>query len=278
MSDHTSDDAARPHTITSERDAHGSGRRPVAETADPPVRWRESPIDRQGWITMTVTFVVATTVSTVIGLALVRWWDSGGAGKADADLNRWLEAHRTDGWTTFWEYVSQSSDTLTKIVFGVVLIPVFLWLFRRWHEYALVVGGLVLEVCVFGLSSTLVGRDRPPVEQLDGAPTDSFPSGHIAAATVFYGGLAVVIFMQTRRRGPRAVATTIGVVMPVAIATARLYLGMHYLTDAIAGVTLGVVVLAVMWHVVHRTLPAGESPALHDIEPGAVGAGSGATR
>ncbi len=274
MSNDTSHHATGRPTTDTVPDAPGNGLRRDAMAADTSIRWRKSPIDRQGWITMAVTFVVATAALTVIGLALLRWWDTGGAGEVDADLNRWLEARRTDGWTTFWEYVSQSSDTLTKILFGVVLIPVFLWLFRRWHEYALVVGGLVLEVCVFGLSSTLVGRDRPPVEQLDGAPTNSFPSGHIAAATVFYGGLAVVIFMQTRRRGPRAVAATIGVVMPVAVATARLYLGMHYVTDAIAGVALGAVALAVMWHVVHRTLPADESPASHDIEPDVVVAGS----
>ena len=56
---------------------------------------------------------------------------------------------------------------------------------RRWR--------LMFEVAVFGTTSKLIARDRPPVEQLDGAPTNSWPSGHIAAAVVFYVGLAIIV-------------------------------------------------------------------------------------
>ena len=228
------------------------------------IKWKSSPIDRHGFGIAVLTFVIATACSIGAGFAIVEWWDGSRLGEWDADINRRLEAGRTSGTTTVAEYVSQSSDTLTKILLGVALIPVTLWLFRRWHEWTIIVGGLILEVCIFGLSSVIVGRERPPVEQLDGAPTDSFPSGHIAAATVFYAGLAVVIFMRTERRGPRTIAVIIGVGVPVAMTWARMYLGMHYLTDAIAGVVIGVVVLAVMHRIVHRTLPEWESPAVHD--------------
>lgn len=228
------------------------------------IMWKSSPIDRRGFGIAVITFLVATACSIGIGFAIVEWWDGSSFGEWEADINRRLEAGRTSGMTTIAEYVSQSSDTLTKILLGVTLLPVMLWLFRRWHEWTLVFGGLILEVCIFGLSSMIVGRERPPVEQLDGAPTDSFPSGHIAAATVFYTGLAVVIFMRTERRGPRIVAAVIGIGMPLGVAWARMYLGMHYLTDAIAGVIIGVIVLAVMYRIVHRTLPERESPAAHD--------------
>ena len=236
----------------------------MTQTASADIDWRTSPIDRTGWLMMLATFVASTTVLTIIGFAILEWWDGSAAGERDADLVRWFEAQRTDSLTSAAELGSLASDTLTKIILGVALIPVCLWLFRRWHEYALIVGGLVVEVSSFGLTSQLVGRERPPVEQLDGAPTNSFPSGHIAAATVFYVGLALVIFMRTRRPGPRVVAVVIAVVMPTGMVVSRLYLGMHYLSDAVAGMALGLVVLAVMWRVVHRTLPSAESPELHD--------------
>lgn len=255
MTDHTDPHNIAIHTID-----------PAGEHRDrrSDIDWRTSPIDRTGWSMMLATFAVATAVLTVTGLAVVHWWDGSAAGERDADLIRWIEDRRTSSLTRAAELVSLASDTLTKVIIGVALIPVCLWLFRRWHEYALIVGGLVVEVCAFGLSSQLVGRERPPVEQLDGAPTNSFPSGHIAAATVFYVGLALVIFMRTRRPGPRLVAVLIAVVMPIGMVVSRLYLGMHYLSDAVAGMILGGVVLAVMWRVVHRTLPLEESPAFHD--------------
>ena len=81
---------------------------------------------------------------------------------------------------------------------------------------------------------------------------------------MFYVGLALVIVMRTTRLGPRIVAAVIAVVMPLGMVASRLYLGMHYLSDAVAGMALGGVVLAVMWRVVHRTLPLEESPAFHD--------------
>ncbi len=228
------------------------------------IRWKTSPIDRHGLLTMLAAFVVGTGIFTVIGLAIVEWWDTGGAGAADADLNRWLEEHRTERLSSIAHGISTAGDTLSKVIAGLVLIPVFLWLFRRWHEYALIVGGLVVEVCVFGLSSEIVGRDRPPVEQLDGAPTNSFPSGHIAAATVYYGGLALVFFMRTRRPSARATGVAIAIIGIAGTTWARLYQGMHYLTDAVAGIILGFAVLTVMWQVIHRTLPPEESPEAHD--------------
>lgn len=238
-----------------------------------PIAWKQSPIDRHGLLVMIATFVLATATSTAVGWMVVEWWEPSAAGRADERINLWLEDARTGDWNTVAERTSMLSDTLTKVLLGVALLPVFLWLFRRWHEYALVFGGLLLEVSIFGVSTMLVGRERPPVERLDGAPTNSWPSGHIAAATVFYVGLAVVIFMRTRRAGPRVVGVVIGVAATVGVAVSRLYLGMHYLTDAVAGVVIGLVTLAVMYHVVHRTLPTDESPHLHDRERELLGAG-----
>ncbi len=235
------------------------------------IRWKTSPIDKRGWLLMLATFVVGTAIYTAIGLAIVEWWDTGSADPPEADLNRWLEDNRTAPLTNFAEVISHAGDTLSKVIAGVVLIPVFLWLFRRWHEYALIVGGLVVEVCIFGLSSELVGRGRPPVEQLDGAPTNSFPSGHIAAATVYYGGLALVFFFRTRRPGARAIGVVIALMGIVFTTWARLYQGMHYVTDAVAGIILGLGVLAVMWRVVHHTLPDAESPEEHDRAAGRPG-------
>jgi membrane-associated phospholipid phosphatase len=230
-----------------------------------PIEYTTSPIDKPGAGIMAVTAIVGIAVTTLVGLALVEWWGLSRFGRADIDLSVWLEEHRTETLTAVTERISMASDTLTKVLLAAALIPVFLWLFRRWHEWALIVGGLVIEVTIYGVAARIVQRDRPPVEQLDGSPSGiSFPSGHIAAATVFYGGLAIVIFMQTRRTWPRVIASIVGVGVPIAMVWARLYLGMHFLTDAIAGLLIGVTVLVVMHYVVHRTLSEDESPELHD--------------
>jgi len=57
-----------------------------------------------------------------------------------------------------------------------------------------------------------------------------------------------VVFWNTKSRLARAVFATIAVVVPLVVITSRLYLGMHYVTDAVGGVVLGLVTLLIVRH------------------------------
>lgn len=214
--------------------------------------WKQSPLDRRGMLAVLVGYVSLTAALTFVGVIVVAAWEGSALGELDADVNRWLADRRTATWTTLSDYASMPSDTLTMIVASAVLLPVFLLTFRRWEDWAFLVGALVVEVTTFVTASTLVGRDRPPVEQLDGAPTDSFPSGHVAAAVVFYVGLAVVVSWHARDVRVRAPFFALAVIAPVVVAASRLYRGMHYVTDELGGVALGLAALAVMWIAIER--------------------------
>ena len=79
------------------------------------------------------------------------------------------------------------------------------------------------------------------MERLLESPVDtSFPSGHVAAATV-YAALVVIVFWHTRALWARSLAVVLAVVASLAVAWARAYQGMHFLSDVIAGIVLGVV-------------------------------------
>ncbi len=228
--------------------------------ADEPIAWKHPPIDGGGLRGIAGAYVVATATLTLVGLAVVEWWEGSRLGGWDAEFIAWFERRRTDRWTTLADVGSGFSDAPTIVALGVLGIPVFLVLFRRWHDHVLIFGGVALETLIFLTASTLVGRDRPPVEQLGGSPTNSFPSGHIAAAVVVYGGFALVVAMQTRRRALRIVAGGFAVFAVVAVVLSRWYLGMHYVTDAVAGLALGVFVVATMHWAVHRTLEGASLP------------------
>ena len=143
-------------------------------------------------------------------------------------------------------YTSMLSATLTMIVLSAALLPVLLLTFHSWREWTQIVVGLLLESAIFITAATLVGRDRPDVERLDAAPTNSFPSGHIAAATVFYLGLALVVGDHVASRALRTCAIALAATAVLVVIHSRLYRGMHYPTDALAGVTLGIAVLIVV--------------------------------
>lgn len=87
--------------------------------------------------------------------------------------------------------------------------------------------------------TTVVGRDRPDVARLDASPVgSSFPSGHTAAAAA-YVAIAVVVFWHTRKRWVRVLVVFLAAVVPVIVELSRMYRGMHFLSDTLAGAVLG---------------------------------------
>ena len=195
---------------------------------------------------LVLIWIALTTAYVLVGLAIVHLWDPSAGGRADARVSQWFDDHRTDQRNHLAEIGSAFSNTETKIGLLIILCPLMLWMYRRWHDWSFLAIGLIFEVTVFFTSSKIVRRDRPQIEQLDTAPTFSWPSGHIAACVVFYVGIATVVFWNTKSRLSRTVFATIAVVVPLIVITSRLYLGMHYVTDAIGGVVLGLSTLLIV--------------------------------
>jgi membrane-associated phospholipid phosphatase len=130
---------------------------------------------------------------------------------------------------------------VVKIVVTAIEAMAMLIIWKRWLESLIVVVALILEALTFITVTTLVGRPRPNVPRLEGAPVDSsYPSGHMAAA-VAYSAIIVVVFWHTRRRWIRVIAAAVGVIIPLCVGFSRVYRGMHYFSDVICGALLGVV-------------------------------------
>ena len=202
---------------------------------------------RSGLTLLVIGWVGLSVLTTAIGLAIVEWWEPSSLGDADADVNRWWEARRTPWLDEIATLGSAFSDTITIVLFAIPAIPLFLWWFRRWHEVALLIGVMVLETGVYLVASRVVLRERPPVEQVSGPFTDhSFPSGHVAAAIVFYGALAIIVIWHAPQRWARTIWMGIAFVVPAWVAWSRVYLGIHHVTDFIGSLIIGVGVLIVV--------------------------------
>ena len=197
-----------------------------------PVHRRQSAQLLCGWVVLTVVWIGLGTLLTgpLAGGVIVR---------ADERIANWMIAQRTPTWDHVTVWGSLLAETTTKVVVTAVLAVVFLWLWRRWFEPVFLVVSLVIEAAAFIVVTTVVGRDRPDVPRLDSSPVgSSFPSGHVAAAAA-YAAIAVVVFWHTRKRWARILVVLVAVLVPVIVALSRMYRGMHFLSDTIAGAVLG---------------------------------------
>lgn len=111
---------------------------------------------------------------------------------------------------------------------------------RRWREAAVMVlapgGGILLSQ---GLKS-LFGRDRPEEAwRLVEAVNASFPSGHAMLSAVVYLTLGALVARFAKRRRVKAFAMTGAVIVALLVGLSRVYLGVHWPSDVLAGWCLG---------------------------------------
>jgi membrane-associated phospholipid phosphatase len=181
---------------------------------------------------------------TAMGLLLTKAVLAGGYGRWDETVNRWLADHRIAPLDRLTGLATFMANTLPVVVLLVVATAVLL-LRRRLREALFLVGALAYELSVFLVANALVDRPRPDVPRLDSTPsTSSFPSGHIAATLAFWCGTALIVNATVRNRVVRVLVWVVAVVMTVNVAFARVYRGMHHVTDVSAGAILGIGALA----------------------------------
>ena len=157
---------------------------------------------------------------------------------ADLEVVRDIAARRSPAETTIAHVLSRLGSSL---LIGPLALACCIALYRKLGPasglyVAVATAGAVV---IFNVDKLLVGRPRPPVAHLEAATHSSFPSGHATLSAAFYVALATVVASRWGPR-PRAVGLmTTAVLLVAAIASSRVYLGVHYPTDVAAGVLLG---------------------------------------
>lgn len=197
--------------------------------------------------------IVALLVLT--GLAVTHLGALRPALRWDDHVNKWFVDQRTPGLDRASGWFTSLANTMGIVVVAAVVTGVLLVL--RWGRRALLLlVGLSLELASFLSANYTVRRPRPDVPHLGSTPsTFSWPSGHVAATFVLYGGIAVLVMMATRRLLPRVLAWAVALVTTVLVGLSRVYRGEHHALDVTAGLVLGVCALLAAVVVIRRLQP-----------------------
>jgi undecaprenyl-diphosphatase len=188
-----------------------------------------------------LTLALALTIGGGVGLGALAYLERTNAhlNRLDRSVGSWGYDHRSAASTHGLRIVTQLGSITTIVVLCVVVASIETFRTRSaWLLPFLVVvlgGEEVLTISI----KDLANRARPSFDPAAVAGLGpSFPSGHSATAAAFYAGAALLL---GRRRGhvSRAILTGLAVGIAVAVASSRVLLDVHWVSDVIAGLLLG---------------------------------------
>jgi len=175
--------------------------------------------------------LVIALSAAAIGLALL----------ADANLASWINANTSDSLRRFMRLVSRIGDWQGHFAAGLILVAVA-WL-RRSKRWLRVFLAMLIACALAGIVARVgkiaIGRPRPSTstEQTWNGPSlhskfNAFPSGHTASSTAFFVTFLIAVGWRVG---------TPFLFIPLLIASSRMVVAAHYLSDVIGGFAVGII-------------------------------------
>jgi membrane-associated phospholipid phosphatase len=169
----------------------------------------------------------------------------------DGRIATWLHAHATIELAAFLYAITQVHSMIGLTVMSIVFAGVLWRMKERYWVLTLAVavgGGMALNV----LLKHFYERARPHFDDpWVTLSTYSFPSGHTAGATLFYGVLAAFLVSRFYDRRSRITVIAGAVIAIAMVALSRMYLGAHYLSDVVAATASSAAWLVLCLSTVH---------------------------
>lgn len=156
----------------------------------------------------------------------------------DMNVQKWFMLVRDSELVLFFKFVTIFGNW-QFIIPAAVILSIWLFFKKQWQQYIapLWVTLVGAEAITYGLK-LFVARPRP-LQGLLVEKDFSFPSGHATIAMAFFGMLIYIATKQIQSDRGRQVFIFIAVTLILLIGLSRLYLGVHYLTDILAGYLIG---------------------------------------
>ena len=162
----------------------------------------------------------------------------------DVEVAHWFHAHATPIVTQVMLVITHMNGIVGLSVLAAAMAGFLVWK-RDWYWLRALLltvpGGMLLNV----ITKYAFHRTRPTFQDpILTLATYSFPRGHVAASTMFYGLLAAYLVMRSTQWRWRVLLVLGAFLIIVLVAFSRVYLGVHYLSDVLAAFAEGLAWLA----------------------------------
>ena len=159
--------------------------------------------------------------------------------KFEADIINFLQTNISTSWITFFQIITMFGSYLGFFI-SFIIIFVKNKKLSLFFAVTFVLGSLINQFLKF-----MISRDRPFVtydyiENYGKEDGSSFPSGHSVCGGMFASFLCYHLFCQCKDRWTRGLGCSAFALMAGLIAFSRMVLGVHYISDVIVGIILGI--------------------------------------
>lgn len=193
---------------------------------------------------------VGVLLSASLGLALLGLWGlsvlteevlEGDTARVDHAVLFWLNEQATPWLDHAAVEITALGDTLVMVLVALISAS-FLWLLGRKAYAVLLMAAVVGGGVITPVLKTIFDRPRPQILELRAHFTESsaaYPSGHATMSMVTLVTIAFIIHRLSRHRWMGVIAGGLAGVVILLIGLSRLYLGLHFPSDVIAGYAVG---------------------------------------
>lgn len=166
----------------------------------------------------------------------------------DTSIYHYISMHISDKLTDFMKVISFLGSGLVLVLITASGILVF-WKDAKMSYYVrMIAANLLISSVLSELFKIVFHRERPDILRLVEISGFSFPSAHAMIGLSFYGFIAFLFFRNLKSAWKYPVAAIFSILV-LSIGISRIYLGVHYASDVLAGFSAGFA-----WLVVFATL------------------------
>lgn len=160
----------------------------------------------------------------------------------DSVVYQFLLEHRNNFLTFLFKTITQLGSAIYLIIITILCI-----IFVKNKKYKVTIPlNLVLIALINLIMKNIFVRPRPDEFRVIDETGYSFPSGHSMASMAFYGYLIYIIHKNVKNKILKYILCTILSILILLIGLSRIYLGVHYTSDVIAGLCFSMTYLIFM--------------------------------
>ena len=197
--------------------------------------------------------IILATISLILGvvifaLAYIGMQQNTGIGALNQPILSFIIKHRDSNVTNVMKIITSVVNPLSFAI--VIFVVASIWAFFKrgiWRPILLAIAISIATILSTILKAYIMNVRPPQTDMILPFELDySFPSGHTIVIAVFLLVLGYLVCSRHSSNGRVSSWIIVTIIGVGAVATSRLYLGYHWLTDVIASVGLGLIILAFM--------------------------------